>query len=212
METLLKQISVEGNRNFDLLNKFLPNTYSINNYRLIIGDAPYKNPNDVVLSANQIYAPFNKQVAFLCDTYKASLFFAVSVLCGSHDKAKDFLKYICKNKIPMSDVAEWLFSHKKMILVNRNDINGNKVYTAAIQTLLSNKTLKIDKVLILGSNQSRTSKTLLSCLSTNGIMYEQIIHPSPHAYAANTIDWCNLYLKLDDSSLSAVKYSDFRIF
>lgn len=211
METLLKQISYDGNRNFDLLNKFSPNTTSTNNYRLIIGDAPYKNPHDVVISANLIYSPFNNQVAFLCDTYKASLFFVLSVLCGSHDKAKELLNYIHKNNIPMSDVAEWLFYHKKMILVNRNDINGNKVYTTAIQNLISNKKLKISKVLILGNNQSRTSKTLLSYLSTHGIMYEQIIHPSPHAYATNTTDWCSVYLRLDDSSLSNVKYSDFGI-
>ena len=112
----------------------------------------------------------------------------------------------------MSAVAEWLLVHKKLIMVNRNDSNGHKVYTAAIQKLMSNPNIKITKALILGDNKSRTSKILLSYLSTNSIMYEQIIHPSPHAYAGNTLQWCELYLKLDDTSLSAVKYSDFRIF
>ena len=109
----------------------------------------------------------------------------------------------------MSDVAEWLLVHQKILLVNRNDKNHHYVYTNSIINLIKNKS--INRVLILGNDPTKTSKKLLKFLTMSAIQYEQIVHPSPRAYAKKAPDWCELYLNLNDSSLASVKYSDFRI-
>lgn len=203
-------------KNIQLLKEYFesqgskPNAKSsISNYRLIIGESPYNNTRDVVISNIKEYAPFNKEVAFLCNTFKAPLFFVFSILCGSHDRAKDFINYVYNNSISMSDIAEWLFVHQKILLVNRNDKKHQMKYTTPIINLIQNKS--ISKVLILGNDPAKTSKKLLKFLSNNTIQYEQIVHPSPRAYAKKTSEWCELYLKLDDSGLSSIKYVDFRI-
>ena len=178
-------------------------------YRLIIGESPYNKTKEVVTSNNKEYVPFNKEVAFLCDTFKAPLFFVFSILFGSHDRAKDFINYVYNNAIPMSDVAEWLLAYQRILLVNRNDVTHHMKYTNSIINLIKNKS--INRVLILGNDPTKTSKKLLKFLTMNAIQYEQIVHPSPRAYARKVPDWCELYLNLNDSSLTRVKYSDFRI-
>lgn len=178
-------------------------------YRLIIGDQAYKNKNDRIVCNIKPYQNFRGEVAFLSDNYKATMFFVVSFLLKSHDDAQKLIAKMRNESISMKQFAKILFKIFHLILINRNDYLGKmRDYNNIINIIES---YKIDKVLFLGCNNSTTSKMLIRKLNQNGVKYEQILHPSPHGYSFDSLQWTQLYLYHNDHSLTRVKFADFQI-
>lgn len=178
-------------------------------YRLILGDQPYKDANDRIYLIKIPYSAFNNEVAFFSNHYKITMFFVLSLILNSHVEAQRLIEKMKANQLQMSVLLDFLLEYSHIVFLNRNDDSGKKVDYKKILNVVKN--FNITKVLILGENQSKTSKKLLKAFNTNNVVYDQILHPSSKSCAYNPQEWIDFYILKKSNLLNRVSYSDFYI-
>ncbi len=178
---IIEKRIVKTPEEFTILNELcecipVENTTNAKKAIVIIGESPYPNISDRIVSTGYISKYGFHEVAFLSSNNKICQLLIFSILCGSMDRAATLLERYISKKLVYT--IEQQLDQKNIYMINRI---GN---LAKVKTILSDiEKNEFDiRVLIVGS---KSKKALIKYLNAANIQYEEILHPSPRNFVTN---------------------------